>query len=227
MSETPTRAHIFVPTRGTVWYQTAAMLSDLAWQAAAAGERLPIAYTRSKTGVVEVRNLIMRLFMDGHAETLIMVDDDVVPHPDSLRLIDWVESGDADIVAAPCPLVRAGLPILPNVYSVGADGQLGYDIRLVQDNTGLVPCGAVGFGLVAISRRTIIKLGEFKNHIVNGEVTMGEDIEYCLRARKRGLKVMVDLDLPSEHVLTVHGNELAHSYSELMRNAQDPTPLDV
>lgn len=226
MSETPTRARIYVPTRGYVWYETVAALSDLSWKAAAAGEQIPIAYTRSKTGVVEVRNLIMRLFMDTHCETLIMVDDDVIPHPESLRLIDWVESGDADVVGVPTPIVRPGLPVLPNVYRVNEAG-IGIDMELVQTTTGLQPCGAVGFGVVAISRRAIIKVGEFKAQIVNGEMTMGEDIDFCVRARKNGLKVAVDLDLPAEHVLTVRGNALATSYAELMRNAQDPTPVDV
>lgn len=226
MSEQPTsRARIYVPTRGHVWYETATALSDLAWKAAAAGEPLPISYTRSKTGVVEVRNLIMRLFMDTHTETLIMVDDDVIPHPDTLRLIDWVETGDADVVGVPCPIVRPGLPVLPNVYRVNEAG-IGIDMDLVRNNTGLQPCGAIGFGAIAISRRAIIKVGEFKSQIVNGEVTVGEDIDFCIRARKNGLKVCVDLDLPAEHVLTVRGNALANSYAELMRH-ENPASLDV
>ena len=71
----------------------------------------------------------MRLFMDTHTETLIMVDDDVIPHPDTLRLIDWVETGDADVVGVPCPIVRPGLPVLPNVYRVNEAG-IGIDMDL-------------------------------------------------------------------------------------------------
>lgn len=209
------RALLCVPTRGQVWHGTAAALLDLRMDATAAGERLPISFCRSKTSVVEARNLCFQRFLQGDWKVLLMVDDDVVPSVDVLNFIDIVLAGEADIVSSVCPVIRPGLPVVPNLYEVLPTSQLGIPIQRIVSEHGLQRFDAVGFGVVAMHRKVVQKLKVCRQRTDrNGVVTMGEDVDFCARARAEGFKVACDLDVVSDHMMTVSGNHLLDAYRQ-------------
>lgn len=224
------RLDLFIPTRGEVWYETANIISEAMVEASADSiVEIRVIYARSKVGVVEARNWAARAFLDGDASHMMMLDDDVVPQrgSDLIDLYADAREYDWDVLAAPCPIVRPGSIVLPNVYRIDEQQNAIVDLETVNDNRGMVEVGAVGFGLVCISRRCMAKIKYFKpRYTKERDWQMGEDVDFCLRARSQGFKVGAQLDLACEHMLTVHGNALAWGYHSLMEQVSGPEPQD-
>lgn len=210
------RVEVWVPTRGDVWYETAGRLLEAPSLAFDMDMLLQVFFCRNVVSVVDARNRIAHDFLSGDADVLVMLDDDVVPSPDWLELVQGL-GPEYDVLGAPCPVMRPGLPVLPNVYR-HRDGQTSIDLARALGSDGCLEVDAVGFGLVAISRPVMEKLKVFKTKQVDGRIVVGEDIEFCLRARSQGFSVGVDMRYPCEHLLRLHGNEVAYTYSQLMEN---------
>lgn len=209
------RVACFVPTRGYVWFQTARRMPGLFAEAFAEGHELSLDYVRGNIGVVHVRNLIMERFLDSGADVLMMVDDDVVLPENALSpLLEWLDV--YGIVGAPCPMMQPGTVVLPNVYAWDEKSKTAAIDLLASQEHGMVEVAAVGFGAVCVRRDVCAKLKGFKVRTQGRHVTMGEDIDFCLRARSQGFKVGVHNEVSCEHMLNVHGNETAVSYASLI-----------
>lgn len=205
-----------MPTRGHVWWETAARMGEQAEVFWDAGHEFELRYAQGNRGVVEVRNLILEAFLAAEADVLLMVDDDVVPPPANALLSLVEQIGGYAIMGAPCPIVRPGTVVLPNVYLWDEKTrQASIALELAQ-RRGVQEVAGVGFGCVVLKRAVCAKLKRFKLRTEANRATMGEDLDFCLRARSQGFLVGVNLDVPCEHMLTVHGNALAWAYSDLI-----------
>jgi GT2 family glycosyltransferase len=188
------------------------------WEAAEEGHELSLEYAQGNRGVVEVRNMIMGAFLASDADVLLMVDDDVVPGAGVLELCKTAAGGRFAVVGAPCPIMRPGTTVLPNVYVWNERERRAAVAVELATRPGVQECHMVGFGCVALSRAVCQKLKYFKPRLEGRRWAMGEDLEFCLRARSQGFRVAANMDVQCEHMLRVHGNAAAYAYAGLMEN---------
>lgn len=208
----------YIPTRGHVWWETAARCSTLWHEARERGHSLTLEYAQGNRGVVEVRNMIMEAFLESDADVLLMIDDDVVPGDRVLELCEVAAGGRFSVVGGPCPIMRPRTTVLPNVY-VWNEKTKQAEIALgIASRGGIQECGMVGFGCVAISREACRRLRRFKPKLEKGAWVMGEDLEFCLRARSQGFKVAAHMDVMCEHMIHVHGNGVGLAYGMLLED---------
>ena len=207
---------IACPTRGHVWYETAMSLTELTSDP----EVGDILYVQNKISALEARNEIVRAFLETPHDSLVMIDDDVVPPQDVLDLVAALQ-GDpgAGIVGAPCPLLRPGLPVLPNIFRLRPEEEyaaIDMTMTLSEERSNYLAVDAIGFGCVALRRELVEQQQTFHTRVNSeGELWMSEDLDYCLRASELGYKTMVQLDLMCEHMVEVHAGGLAQTFLEL------------
>jgi GT2 family glycosyltransferase len=218
------RPEIWVPTRGFVFHETAAALQQLREDAIHQYDLyIPaVQYAQGNASVADVRNRIVRDFLGlGDSEVLIMVDDDVVPAPNLLDLLDPIDSGEAAIVGAVVPIVRPGTVHMPSVYRWNKEEQE-YEIpREYFMGQGVQRVDAVGTGAIAIHRSVLQGMdAPFEaRYDKRGILNMGEDLNFCRRARRDGHKIAVHFGVFCEHFHHLHGNALAHAYLNLFNES--------
>lgn len=205
------------PTRGHVWYETAMGLAELAEDPSISD----FLYIQNNRSVIEARNEAIAAFLESPHDVLLMVDDDVIPPPGLERLAIELHSIEgAGIVGAPCPILLPGLPVLPNIYSIDAETKhFAIDMKASLEPSPEMTreVGAIGFGAVAISRSLAKVQPTFENRYdEDGKIYMGEDIDYCVRARQVGYSTFACLDLLCDHMLTIHGAGLARVFAGLL-----------
>lgn len=204
-------AFVAVPTRGRVWHATATRLAlictDEGWD-------LPH-YEVGNASVADVRNRIVRVFLTQRDEdALVMCDDDIIPPMGAGSIVDFAVDKSA-VVAIPCPVVRPGSVVLPNVGS--RDGKGGYAATIADAmKTGIERVEVVGAGFICIPRTILVnhklRAPFAATYSEGGELTMGEDISFCRRVRKAGYGVYADFDQMCEHVSTLHLSGIASAY---------------
>lgn len=208
---------IYVPTRGHVWHGTAAALS---WVGIVNEVGLP-EYVQGVTGPAEVRNEIVQKFLATDKDVLVMVDDDVIPPKHFLQIVIPITDGDFDVVAACVPIMRPGTVFMPNLFVRSGDG---YDPHMeAYRSEGVTEMDAVGTGCIAIARKVLAD-----NHMKapfrpklhkDGTWHVGEDVNFCERAKARGYRVAADLGVWCEHRSELHANAIAMAYMGMMTDA--------
>ena len=172
---------------------------DAAVKAAeAAGVRCLSSVATGPYGVALARNAAVAEFARSKCSHLLFVDDDVTVPPHAItRLVAAADGG-----------TRVALGCYPGVKTFG-DGTTRVYVVLVRDGGGLEDChltwpdGVVGVqaggaGCMLIPRGVVEKIPypwfRFQGTYVPGAgiVTMGEDIDFCLRARAAGFPVVAD-----------------------------------
>lgn len=173
------------------------------------------------------RDAIVRGFLEGDEEWLLMLDADMVWEPEQVyELLDSAHPTDRPIVGA---LYfsggRAGGPIYPLIGDLRDDGRTTWrqDYRL-----GLEPCDATGGGFLLIHRTVLEAVGEanaltveghpnplpwFADDIVAGE-QRGEDVVFCYRARDLGFPVYVNTRVDVGHKKAMYLN--AATYQQML-----------
>lgn len=205
------------PTRGEVWYETAMAITEMV-----ADERVvDFLYVQNNRSVIEARNVIANEFIAyKEADVLVMIDDDVIPPSNVIDLSDRLEEPRVGIVGAPCPMFLPGLPPVPNIYMWDEEEeQAAIDLRVkIGPKAHLMEVDAIGFGCVAIRRQLMEEQSLFFNRWdMLGNTTMGEDIEFCLRAKEAGWRTKADLSLLCEHRCSVHAGGVARSFMDLVK----------
>lgn len=220
MTKTPDQEiGLYVPTRGHVWHGTAAAL---AYVGIVNEIGLPV-YVQGVTGPAEVRNEIVKLFLETGKDVLVMVDDDVIPPNHFLQIAIPILDGDFEIVAACVPIMRPGTVFMPNLFVKNGDG---YDPHLeAYRGEGVTAMDAVGTGCIAIARKVLLDAhlkAPFRPKLhKDGTWHVGEDINFCERARARGYRVAADLGIWCEHLSELHSNSVALAYMGMMNEAYD------
>ena len=198
------------PTRGRVWFETAMSLAEIS-QEHGVHELLYVHNTRS---VLDASNEIIKAFLETDCQSLLMIDDDVVPPADLLRLVHVLKVEDeAGIVGAPCPIVRPDLPVVPNLYRLDeASNEYAIDLSmsLTEIPEQVVEVDGIGFGAVAISRSLAMAQPTFENRYDSkGEIYMGEDLDYCLRAKAKGYRTLALMDMLCDHRVDMSAAQVA------------------
>ncbi len=196
----PLRVLLAVPTRGYPWHETAKALEPYNPQ-----------YCREKLSVANVRNRIVRQFLDTDAQILVMCDDDVVPGP---GFIDVLANCPYDIVGAPVPIAKMPAhEVFLNVFTVEDDGRI---ITKTLPETGHMPCDAVGSGIILIHRH-VLEDERMKRPFEqmlddDGCILVGQDLQFCRRARAAGFSIGVSADALCDHYISLHANSIALAY---------------
>lgn len=202
----PVRALLAVPTRGYVWFETAMQIGHLE----------PI-YYREKLSVANVRNKICHDFLEnkhGQRDVLYMIDDDVIPP--HKKFAERMLSAPFDVVGCPVPMSKMpDLPVVLNCFNKNKDGNW-----VTAQNTlpeeGNVEVDAVGTGLIMI-RKHVLEHPEmvkpFDQLLTDeGTIQVGQDINFCIRAKKLGFTVGVCADLICDHFVNLHLNTIPYVY---------------
>lgn len=173
-----------VPTRGTIHWQTVTRLEEI--RDAADGMR-PILYQEGGLSVALTRNKIVKAFLATDCDTLVMVDDDIVPPPHVLEAL-LPHLPDYAMVSVPHPMPSPkGAELVLSAFAANAFGHLG----VATLEHGLNEVDAVATGCVAITREALVTLGPnpFRiEHNPDAEIT-SDDFLFCADLRAIGYRI--------------------------------------
>lgn len=193
---------VAVPTRGHVWYETARALAPYHPQ-----------YEREKLSVASGRNRIVRKFLETNADALVMVDDDVIPTP---GFVEKLLEAKYDVVGAPVAIAKLPQhPLFLNVFDVEDNGAI---VNVPPQTTGHQRVDAVGSGCILIHRRVLedhrMKRPFDQQLNENGEILVGQDLEFCRRVRAFGYTIGVNWEVVCDHYVSLHLNAAQQMIAE-------------
>ena len=202
-----------VPTRGYVWHEVAKSLETLNPQ-----------YVRNKLSVADCRNKIVRDFLKTEAEVLFMCDDDVLPPPGFMDvMLRTLEGAPYDILGAAVPIAK--MPqhqVFINAFDIREDGAF---MTTQLPERGHKAVDLVGTGVIAI-RREVFEHPDMKRPFdqlidEDGCIQVGQDLQFCKRAKEAGFTIGVTLDVLCDHYVTLHANAIAYAYKGHLVTEQD------
>lgn len=182
---------------------------DRLWQHTEQAWELDFYWVFNAEPVEWARNCAVEAFLKTGNDVLWFVDADMLPLPTSHTILDF----GADIVAGPCPMMKEDskgeLGVRPNLYSGDLD-LTGFKIW----QPGETPIAA-GTANMTIARRVLEdpKMrcnggGVFRRVYGDmGQVMVGEDVDFCVRAQKQGYTFEVAYDAQMGHVKPVDLDE--------------------
>ena len=145
------------------------------------------------------RNQIVKKFLEGTWDYLLMIDSDNPPKRNPLELVKL----DKDVIACPTPQWNdegGGYPL----YFVAMDKvKEGY--REHKEKRGLQEVDAIGAGCILIARRVLEKVKAPFMRIWNEEgiADLGLDFNFCEKAKEQGFKIWAHYDYPCSHYKTI------------------------
>ena len=176
---------------------------------ATGGGHIPV-----QTSIVsQARNEIVRAFLEKHdADWLWFIDTDMTFDPDVLdRLVEAAHPEHRPIMGALCFSLQDGYMACPTLYVPREDGKVGRVMDYPPDTKMRVWTGT---GCLLIHRSALLKMrdartdtGAFKfprpwewfHNMQLGDLPVGEDITFCIRAEGLGIPVMVDTAIKCGH----------------------------
>lgn len=158
--------------------------------------RIHLSYPSTKP-ISNNRNTIVQKFLATDCEYLMMIDSDIVPPPNILKLVDF----DKDIIS-PFMFVNKKGELLPLFLKENKDGF--YDVDDYLHKVGLQEVAATGTGCMIIKREVLEKVKcPFENiYDEDGIKTLGLDFSFCKKAKALGFKTWVHLDYIASHFTT-------------------------
>lgn len=163
--------------------------------------------------VAQARNEIVRTFLEEHdADWLWFVDTDMTFPADILdRLVEAAHPKDRPIMGALCFSLQQGYRAVPTLYVIRPDGKVGNVFDYQPDE---IMRTMTGTGCVLIHRTVFEKMRDAENpdgkrkfpkpyewfHNTNfGEIPVGEDVTFCIRAESIGIPVHVHTGIKCGH----------------------------
>jgi len=182
----------------------------------------PILYLSTRLSVCDGRNQIVKKFLDSKHDFLMMIDDDIIPHPDMLGLADH----GLDICAAPVLIVRQEYAVpIPNVFDYLPEIEKFKPMQetFMHASAGaLVECGGVGTGVICLSRAVLEHpdlVAPFRHKWdEHGRMTMTEDLTFCIRAMAVGFRVWADYSKLSDQIVNTNITGLAQRYGKVFED---------
>jgi len=142
-------------------------------------------------------NFIQKRFLKSQNDYLLILGDDIVPLKNPL---DWIENAP-DIISAAVPAWKRldGRWELVWLAFRRKGGQ--YFIIPSSEQVGIKEVDAVGNCCLLVSRRVLEKVKPMAKFVFTREglPKLSEDLNFCLRAKKKGFHVWVDWDLKCRH----------------------------
>lgn len=166
----------------------------------------------SGSGIAELRNLLAKQALDYEETThILFVDDDQMFPADSIHQL---AKHDLPIVAA--NIVRKESNPRTNAKKIGSTDC----VYTLPDSTGLEEVDFVGTGMMLIKREVFEKLEKpyFFYDVVNN---VGEDVNFCRKAKEAGYKIFIDHDLSKQVKHVGHfywGHEHTTPYREALND---------
>ncbi|HEY1249180.1 MAG TPA: hypothetical protein VGE97_09345 [Nitrososphaera sp.] len=170
----PATCMIAVPTRGSIRWETVKRLNEITRNNP---DLPPILYQAGNLNVALTRNRIVEQFMATDCQTLIMVDDDIVPPPHLLETLpNYIP--EYAIVAIPHPMPHPinSEQLILTAYKDGKPCDL---------TEGINEVDTVATGCCAIGREVFDTL-RFR---MQDTGSMSDDFLFCEDLRKAGYKV--------------------------------------
>lgn len=183
-----------VPTRGSVRWETVTRLEEIR---DAMHITEPILYQPGNLSVAQTRNKIVHKFLETDCDTLVMVDDDIVPSPHFLKNVQPLQA-DWGMVALPHPMPHPADPsrLMLTIYDD--------ELTPIDPVDGLNECAYVATGCVAISREALWERSPFAIEDDPDWHITSDDFRFCLYLRGNGFKVGYWWDgWYADHVTTV------------------------
>jgi GT2 family glycosyltransferase len=157
-----------------------------------------------RLNIDEARNKLGEQALKWNATHVLFIDDDMVFQADAAqRLID----ADKDII---CGLAYQRRPkFLPCIYTIVENENGSKQMMAIEGaaNHGLVEIDACGSAFILIKTEVLKKLkfpwytwGDKTLGVCEDIGGVGEDIGFCLKAKKEGFKVWCDTDLTIKHL---------------------------
>jgi len=151
--------------------------------------------------VTHNRNRIVRRFLEGDADWLLTMDQDVVPQGNPL---DYIER-DLDVVVFPCAIWNYGNQASkPVVWNIGLENERGERLDgYIPLREPVIEIAEGGTGCILIARRVLEHLA-MRNPFYevvdeDGVSTLGHDLAFCKRAREAGFRVWAAIGCPCSH----------------------------
>ena len=153
-----------------------------------------ISLNTDTTPVERARNFSARQALELGADWLLMLDNDIMPQANILRVLDGA-GPDQHIILLPYWGVLDGIPA---IHVMGENA-----VRVVP-HSGFQEIRAGGTGAIFIQRRVLetLRKPHFSMRLSDDglKVIMGEDFDFCEKARKRGFRIWTHGDFPVEHL---------------------------
>lgn len=152
------------------------------------------------------RNMLVRKFLESDCDKIVFLDVDQIFSAD---VIEKLDSDDKDIVGA---MICSRVEPYKACITVKKDNKL---FSIFPQEKRLIEVDAIGMGATMIKREVFLKMKKpwfyFSNkrddiEAVNDDI--GEDINFCLDAKKAGFKVYCDTRINPIHI----GNKKQVSY---------------
>lgn len=160
----------------------------------------------SGANITNARNeIVERALKLPNLDWLWWIDTDMVFPPDTLeRLIETAHPEKRPIVGGLCFSLQNGNRARPTIYQIRADGRVG--VQWDYPPNTLVEVDATGTGCLLVHRSVFEAMAGKHNaafpwfmESALGDLPIGEDITFCLRARTLGFPIFVDTRVKVGH----------------------------
>lgn len=193
---------IGMPTRGLIALGTVNFLARQKAQLFCATSNISVCVAR--------RKIVHHFLNNTNFDALLFLDDDIIPPDDTISALAKVNK---PIVTANYSLYVSGIiksctctiqcNVNENKYLYGKLDEVG--VKEVD--------GFCGLGCCLIKREVFKKVGiEFNLHYKDGDLVIGEDMDFCNRARQVGYKIFCNYNVVCEHVKPVGLKALYNRY---------------
>lgn len=160
------------------------------------------------------RNGMVEEFLKTDCDVLWFLDSDVVPMVDCWdSLLKYQEEWDLGACPYPVFMTPAGLNSPQVVFTIyKGRGSKGYAMAQLP-LTGVDYVDGAGTGCMMIKRHVIEKLSkpyfEFKYDETNRQMTVGEDLGFCMKVNELGYKFFIDYSTVASHHKSVNLADVA------------------
>lgn len=147
--------------------------------------------------IPNTRHHIVRDFLKGDWEYLVMLDDDNPPHSNIFDLLDL----DLDVVGGVYP-GKGPSGIRFHVYEADESTKPAVMRQLpLEKREGLQKVDAVGTGLICIKRHVLEKIERpFEDvFLEDGTLLYSDDIGFCLKCKEKGIDIYAHFDYHGSH----------------------------
>lgn len=163
--------------------------------------------------VYHARNILAKAAVENETDYVLWIDSDMVFEPNTLtRLLEDIQRNEDVDMVAPIMFCRRE-PFDPVIYNEVKYGLGEVEANIMHDypRDSLFEVDAVGFGMILMKTEVIKKvMEEFGDHPFNLVPGFGEDLSFCIRAKRKGFHVWCDSRIKIGHVGSMIVNEMTY-----------------